>query len=68
MATNDSYPLLEKTYELLGERKLSLKELAEDAELDESWLAKFHRRAIPNPGVNLVQKLHDYLIRSQQSA
>lgn len=59
--------LLDRTYKLLSARKLSLKDIAKEADLDESWLAKFHRKAIPNPGVNLVQKLHDHLLNKQSA-
>lgn len=54
--------LLDRTYQLLSERTLSLREIAEQTKLDESWLAKFHRKVIPDPSVNKVQRLHDYLV------
>jgi len=57
--------LLDRTYKLLDDRDCSLREICEDSGIDESWLAKFHRRAIPNPGVHLVQRLHDYLAGRQ---
>lgn len=65
---DEPYQLLDTTYELLAARNQTLEEIAIDAGLDPSWLAKFHRRAIPKPGVNLVQKLHDYLVRRAASA
>jgi transcriptional regulator with XRE-family HTH domain len=60
-ASDQPETLLDATYRLLAARDITLKEIAELAELDESWVAKFNRRAIPNPGVNLVQQLHDFL-------
>lgn len=56
-------PLLDKTYRLLDSRECTLREITQQCpDIDESWLAKFSRRAIPNPGVTLVQKLHDFLV------
>lgn len=63
MSANPSEPLLDKTHRLLGARgDLSLKKISEESGVDESWLAKFHRGAIPKPGVIIVQQLHDYLV------
>jgi hypothetical protein len=63
MAANPSEPLLDKTHRLLGARGvLTLKQISEESGVDESWLAKFHRGAIPKPGVIIVQQLHDYLV------
>lgn len=61
-------PLLERTYRLLDSRTETLMQISENAGIDDSWLFKFSRRAIPNPGVNLVQKLHDYLSRKVEAA
>lgn len=61
---NEPEPLLDRTYRLLANRRdldLTLKDIAEGADVDESWLAKFNRKVIPSPGVNLVQKVHDFL-------
>lgn len=62
-------PLLDRTYELLDSRgRLSLREICEQSGIDESWLAKFHRKTIPNPGVKLVQRLHDFLLTRAKAA
>lgn len=57
--------LLDRTLSLLEEKspELTLVKIAEDTELDYSWLCKFSQGRIPNPGVNGVQTLHDYLDR-----
>lgn len=63
MAANPSETLLDRTYRLLDDRECTLREITEACpSIDMSWLAKFSRRAIPNPGVNLVQTLHDFLV------
>ena len=60
--------LLDKTYRLLDNRTETLMQISKGAEIDDSWLFKFSRRAIPNPGVRLVQRLHDYLSRNAEAA
>lgn len=61
-------PLLDRTHDLLASRRddLTLVQIAEDTELDYSWLSKFAQGRIPNPGVSGVQTLHDYLERDRQ--
>ncbi len=59
-------PLLERTKALLerlhGER-LTYQEIADGSDVDREWLAKLARGEIPEPGVNKVQRVHDFLSR-----
>jgi len=41
---------------------LSLRQIAEDTGLNVNWLRKFLDDAMPDPGVNKVQTLHEYLM------
>jgi hypothetical protein len=57
--------LLERTQELLTERRQvwSLTRIAQESRgaVDREWLIKFARGAVEDPGVNRVQRLHDFL-------
>ena len=56
--------LLEQTYELLdGARgNVPQEEIARGSNVTYTWLTKFSRRAIPEPGVERVQRVHDFLM------
>lgn len=61
--------LLARTYRLLDSLNVSYREIAEGAQVDKNWVAKFVQRAIEEPGVTKVQKVHDFLaIRAAQVA
>lgn len=57
-----SEPLLARTYRLLDSLNPSpsYREIAEGAEVDRNWVAKFVTRAIEEPGVTKVQRVHDW--------
>jgi len=61
----ESPQLLPKTYALLAKCDLPLIEISKGADVGLEWLKKFRARLIPNPGVNNVQALHDYLVALQ---
>lgn len=54
-------PMLEKTLELLRNCDLPLVEIANMSGLGYEWLKKLKAGDIPDPGVNRIQKLHDFL-------
>jgi transcriptional regulator with XRE-family HTH domain len=60
--------LLTRTYELIGKSKLTYREIADGANVDVNWFAKFKQRRIGSPGVEKVQKVHDFLIRRASSS
>lgn len=53
--------LLERTYKLIDTTKLTRSEVAEGADVDINWYSKFKRRCIDSPGIDKVQKVHDFL-------
>lgn len=55
--------LLAATRKLLTGSDETLPEIARGAGVGYEWLKKFANGAIPNPGVNAVQSLHDYLAK-----
>lgn len=57
--------LYSQTLRLLAERAESLQSVADGANVGYHWLAKLNQRQIPDPGVNRLQRVHDYL--AQQS-
>jgi hypothetical protein len=66
-------PLLKKTFELLHASRLTQREIAEGADVGYEWLRKFKANLIPDPSINRVQALHDFLsqpaeIKSQLEA
>lgn len=64
-----SNTLLDKTYLLLDSArgKLTQQQIAEGAGVTLTWIQKFARRAIPGPGVDRVQRVHDYLISAESA-
>ena len=54
-------PLLARTYRLLDIVDVSYGEIAAGAQVDKNWVAKFVTRSIDEPGVNKVQRVHDFL-------
>lgn len=57
-----SVTLLSKTRELLALCTQTLPQVAQGSGLTYEWLKKFRTDAIPDPSVNKVQQLHDYLV------
>lgn len=58
----ESQSLLDKTRELVRNREgLTLRQIAEGADVDFEWLSKFARGEINDPGVRKVQAVHDFL-------
>ena len=55
----------EETIKLLKAcpREISLAHIALETGLHPNWLSEFNRGTIEDPGVNKVQKLHDYLVK-----
>lgn len=56
-------PLLDRTLDLLRNCDVSLPELANMSGLGYEWLKKLKAGDIPDPGVNKIQKLHDFLVQ-----
>jgi hypothetical protein len=53
--------LLQKTVDLLGKCDLPLPKIAVMSGLGYEWLKRLKRGEIPDPGVNRIEKLHDFL-------
>lgn len=56
--------LLSRTQRLLEESGLTYRQIAAGAVVDMEWLAKFKQNRIGEPGVNKVQRVHDFLVMS----
>lgn len=57
-----STQLLDTTLELVRLRgEMTLRQVADGAEVDFEWLSKFSRGEITDPGVQKVQRVHDFL-------
>lgn len=65
---NVTEPLLQKTYRLLEDTKLTYEEIAAGARVKIDWLAKFNQRHITEPGVSKVQAVHDFLAANNPAA
>lgn len=61
-------PLLTKTLDLLKNCELTLAEIATKSNLGFEWLKKLKAGSIPDPSVNKIQKLHDFLVTQQADA
>jgi hypothetical protein len=46
---------------LIWAKGIPLPKISKETEISYFWLRKFKQNAIPNPGVNTVQKLYEYL-------
>lgn len=57
----NSESLLDRTYRLLDHTDLTYRQIAAGAAVDMNWLAKLKQRAISEPGVGKVQRVHDFL-------
>ena len=59
-------PLLARTKALIDKYRdhYTYQEIAAGADVDREWLAKFIRGEIPEPGVNKVQRVHDFFSRA----
>ena len=64
IAQMEQLPLLEKTRLLLQKCDLPLNEIANMSGVGYEWLRKFKADLIPDPSVNRVQTLHDYLVQA----
>jgi hypothetical protein len=60
-------PLLERTMELLRNCDLPLGEIAAKSNLGYEWLKKLKADAIPDPSVNRIQALHDFLTEHRRA-
>ena len=58
-------PLFEKTLDLLRKCDMPLPELAQKSNLGYEWLKKLRNDEIPDPGVNRIQRLHDFLVNRE---
>lgn len=54
--------LLARTLHLLDALNLSYREIAEGAQVDKNWVAKLVQGHIEEPGVNKIQRVHDFLL------
>lgn len=61
----NSESLLDKTFQLLDATDLTYRQIAKGAAVDMNWLAKFKQGAIKEPGVQKVQRVHDFLLAYQ---
>ena len=59
-------PLLTKTLELLENCDLPLARIAKESNLGLEWLKKLKGGSIPDPSVNRIQTLHDWLVQQSQ--
>lgn len=59
---NRAMDLLQRTYELLDQTKLSQRQIAAGAGVKRDWLAKFMQKAIASPGAPKVQAVHNFLL------
>lgn len=57
----------DKTLDLLQNRsvKLPFKKISEDTGIGKRWLEMFAKNEIPNPSVNTIQTLYEYLSKKQ---
>lgn len=69
LATNPSKitTFRDKTLDLLQNRsvKLPFKKIAQDTGIGKRWLEMFAKDEIPNPGVNTIQTLYEYLSKKR---
>lgn len=59
--TGEVLSLQAKTNKLLKESKIPIDKITEETRLTFYWLSRFRRNEFPNPSVNKVQKLYEYL-------
>lgn len=55
----------DKTRQLVESTDIPASQICRDLGFDRSWLRKWLKGMIPDPGVNRIQKLHDYLISNK---
>lgn len=53
--------LLDKTLDLLQEDPRSLQEVSQETGISLYWLQKMKVRSVPDPSVNRIQDLYEYL-------
>ena len=62
---NSKKTLLEETYKLVRKANsnpnLTIDDVIKGAKVKRDWYLKFKREVIPDPGVNKVQRVHDFL-------
>lgn len=56
-----SKSFLDNTYKLIEESGLTQRQIADGAGVSYWWYIKFAQRSITDPGVDRVQKVHDFL-------
>lgn len=52
---------LQATLQMVDKAGLTHRELAERTGLGREWIASVRQGRIPNPGIQGIQRLHDYL-------
>ncbi len=52
---------------LLDSKRGEWKQLAAAADVSHSWISKFVRQKIPNPGIETLRKLHRELTKPQKA-
>jgi hypothetical protein len=61
----DNPNLYDRTIDLLRNRgDITLREIASGARVEYEWLSKLSQGVIAEPGVNKVQRVHDFLSRT----
>lgn len=63
-ATNQT--MLNRTKTLLQQHKGHWRSICEKTDLDYDWLTKVAQGSIKDPGVNKIQRLHDYLVAQER--
>lgn len=58
--------LLEDTYALLEKRSMSLQIVAQETSVSYSWINMLNQKRIPDPGVQKVQRVHDFLLSVEE--
>lgn len=60
--------LLDRTYQLVESSTLKRSDIAKGAGVEFEWFKKFKQGVIVSPGVDKVQKVHDFLARKGEVA
>jgi transcriptional regulator with XRE-family HTH domain len=53
--------------DLLEKRRGDWKAIADEADVSHSWLSKFVRGKIPNPGSRTLAKVHEAMLKQQKA-
>jgi len=60
--------LLQDTYALLEKRSVSLQVIAQETSVSYSWINMLNQGRIPDPGVQKVQRVHDFLLSVEKQS